>query len=79
MSERPARPELCPWCGAPIGYEEHEHDPRYALLAEQARARGDEPPPLPDRVRELLAGDSYVGACPRCRTITHVVGHHAPD
>ena len=71
-------PEFCPWCGTPIGYESHGHEPRYALLAEQARARGEELPPLPERVRELLAGDSFVGACPGCRTITHVVGHRAP-
>jgi hypothetical protein len=25
--------------------------------------------------RELLAGRSFVAACPGCRTISHVVGH----
>ncbi len=72
-------PQFCPWCGSPIGYQEHEHEPRFELLAEQARARGDEPPPLPKRVRELLSGESYVAACPGCRTISHVVGHRPPD
>jgi hypothetical protein len=71
------RPEFCPWCGTPIGYEPHEHEPRYESLAEQARARGDDPPPLPERVRTLLAGESFVGVCPGCRTISHVVGHRA--
>ena len=75
----PEPPQFCPWCGTPIAYEAHGHDPRYALLAEQARARGEEPPPLPERVRELLAGESFVGACAGCRTITHVVGHRPPD
>lgn len=71
------RPEFCPWCGTPIGYEPHEHEPRHEALAEQARARGSEPPPLPERVRDLLAGESFVGVCPGCRTISHVVGHRA--
>lgn len=70
-------PQFCPFCGSPIGYEAHGHEPRFALLAEQARARGDEPPPLPERVREVLAGESFVGACPGCRTVSHVVGHRA--
>ncbi len=48
-----------------------------AALAEQARARGADPPPLPERVRDALAGDSFVGACPGCRTVSHVVAHHA--
>jgi hypothetical protein len=69
------RPQFCPWCGSPLGFEEHEHEPRYATLAAEARARGNEPPPLPERVRELLAGRSFVAACPGCRTISHVVGH----
>ncbi len=50
-----AAPQFCPWCGTPIGYEEHEHEPRFTTLAEQARAHGAEPPPLPARVQELLA------------------------
>jgi len=61
-----------------VGYEEHRHEPRYELLAEQARARGEQPPPLPGRVERMLSGDSYVTACPGCRTISHVVGHKAP-
>jgi hypothetical protein len=72
-----ARPQFCPWCGTPIGYEEHDHEPRYRVLAEQARRRGDEPPPLPERVRDVLAGDSFVGVCPGCRRVSHVVGHSA--
>ena len=71
------QPRFCPWCRAPIGYEAHEHVPRHELLAEQARARGADPPALPPRVRELLDGASFVGACPGCRTIGHVVGHRA--
>ena len=71
-------PQFCPWCGSPVGYEEHEHEARYALLADQARARGEQPPPLPQRVEEMLSGDSYVTACPGCRTISHVVGHRPP-
>jgi hypothetical protein len=73
-----AAPQFCPWCGTPIRYQEHEHEPRYATLAEQARARGDEPPPLPERVQVVLSGESYVGVCPGCRTISHVVGHRPP-
>ena len=71
------QPQFCPWCGTPIPFEPHEHEPRYKALAEQARARGVQPPPLPGRVREILAGDSFVGACPGCRTVSHVVAHHA--
>ena len=73
-----ATPQFCPWCGSPIGYEAHGHEPRFALLAEQARGRGEEPPPLPERVRALLTGESFVGVCPGCQTINHVVGHRAP-
>ena len=72
------RPEFCPWCGASIAYEADEHDPGYALLAEQARVRGEEPPPFPQRVREMLTGDAFVGACAGCGTISHVVGHRPP-
>jgi hypothetical protein len=71
-------PRFCPWCGAAIRFEEHEHEPRYAALAAHARARGKEPPPLPKRVQDVLAGDAYVGVCPDCRTISHVVGHRPP-
>jgi hypothetical protein len=73
-----AHPQFCPWCGTAIPYEEHDHEPRYLSLAEQARARGEEPPRLPARVEEALAGDSFVGVCPGCRTISHVVGHRPP-
>ena len=71
-------PQFCPWCGTPTAFEAHEHQARYELLAEQARAEGSAPPPLPERVRELLSGESYVCACAGCRTISHVVGHRAP-
>jgi hypothetical protein len=70
-------PQFCPWCGTPIGYSEHEHEPRYEALAAEARAAGADPPPLPPRVREMLAGESYAGVCAGCRTISHVVGHRA--
>ena len=72
------QPQFCPWCGSPLGYERHGHELRFALLADQARARGADPPPLPPRVRNLLTGDSYVGVCPGCQTISHVVGHRPP-
>ena len=67
-------PQFCPWCGSPVGYEAHEHEPRYVALAERADV---DPSALPERVRDLLAGAAYVAACPRCRTISHVVGHRA--
>ena len=70
------RPQFCPWCGSPIGFEPHEHEPRYAELAARHGADAKE---LPARVRELLAGESFVGVCPGCRTISHVVGHRAPQ
>ena len=73
-----APPQFCPWCGSPTAYEPHEHEPRHELLAAQARARGAAPPELPERVRVVLAGSSFVGACPGCRTVSHVVGHHPP-
>jgi hypothetical protein len=78
MSAAPERPQFCPWCGSPVAWEEHGHEPRYAMLAEQARAHGEEPPPLPERVQQMLSGDSFVTACPGCRTISHVVGHRTP-
>jgi hypothetical protein len=71
------RPQFCPWCGTPLAYEEHEHEPRHATLAAEARARGAEVPALPERVRGLLAGSSFVAACPGCRTVSHVVAHRA--
>jgi hypothetical protein len=73
----PAPPQFCPWCGTPIGYEEHEHQARHELLSERARERGREPAPLPKRIGDLLSGESYVGTCPGCRTISHVVGHRS--
>lgn len=42
------RPQFCPWCASPLGYEEHEHEPRYAGLAAKARALDSDPPPLPE-------------------------------
>jgi hypothetical protein len=79
MASAPSTPQFCPFCGTPVPYERHEHEPRYATLADQARARGDEPPPLPHKVEEILSGESFVGACPGCRTVNHVIGHHASD
>ncbi len=77
MNAAPQRPQFCPWCGTPIPYEGHEHEPRFETLAEEARHRGEDPPPLPNRVEDILAGESFVGACPGCRTVSHVIGHHA--
>ena len=68
-------PHFCPFCGSPLGFEAHEHEPRFAALVREARARGEELPPLPARVEEILAGASFVGACPGCRTVSHVIGH----
>ena len=79
MSTAPPQPQFCPWCGSPLPYEAHEHQPRHATLADEAATRGADPPPLPERVEEILSGDSYVGACPGCRTLSHVIGHHAQD
>jgi hypothetical protein len=72
-----APPQFCAWCGTPIGYEQHEHEPRYAALAKQAQARGEQPPPLPARVERMLSGESWFGACPGCRVLSHVIGHRA--
>jgi hypothetical protein len=71
-------PQFCPWCGSPIAYEAHEHEPRFAALAREAVSRGHDPPPLPERVQEVLAGESFVCVCAGCRTISHVVGHRPP-
>ncbi len=79
MPTAPRIPQFCPWCGSPIPYEEHHHEPRFASLAEQARQSGENPPPLPERVEELLRGESYVGACSNCRVLSHVISHHTPD
>ena len=79
VTEAPQRPQFCAWCGTPLPYEEHEHEPRYETLANEARARGEEPPPLPPRVRDQLSGESYAGACPGCRIVSHVIGHRAPQ
>jgi hypothetical protein len=73
------RPQFCPWCGTPIAYEEHEHEPRYAALAAEARAEGRNPPPLPPRIAEALSGESFTGACPGCRRINQVVSHQASE
>jgi len=73
----PDQPQFCPWCGTPLAFEQHVHEPRSESLAKEARARGTEPPPLPDRVEDILAGESYVGACPGCALVTHVIGHRA--
>lgn len=70
-------PQFCPFCGSPIAYAPHEHEPRHAQLAELARAQGDEPPPLPPRVRDLLSGEAFVGVCQGCRSISHIVGHRS--
>ena len=78
MASGPPQPQFCPWCGSPLGFDQHRHEPRFAMLAEQAAARGEGPPPLPPRVQELLSGESYVAACPGCRIVSHVVGHRAP-
>jgi hypothetical protein len=72
-----AGPQFCPFCGTPIGYEPHDHQPRYEALEQEARARGEDPPPLPTRVRQTLAGEAFTGVCPGCRVISHVVAHRA--
>ena len=78
MSDTPRqKPQFCAWCGSALEYEEHHHEPHFETLAEQARARGEEPPPLPQNVEELMRGDSYIAACPGCRVLSHVISHHA--
>ncbi len=77
MPAGPERPQFCPWCGSPIAYDEHDHEPRYESLTKEAGARGVRTPPLPDRVRDMLAGESFAGACSGCRTVSHVIGHKA--
>jgi hypothetical protein len=69
-------PQFCPWCGSPAAFAAHEHEPRYAELAER---KDVDVGLLPERVRELLGGPAYVAACPGCRTVSHVVGHRASD
>jgi hypothetical protein len=61
-----------------VSYEPHQHEPRHATIADEASARGEESP-LPEQVEEILSGDSHVGACHGCRTLSHVLGHHAQD
>jgi hypothetical protein len=73
----PDQPQFCPWCGTPLAFEQHAHEPRHESLANEARARGTEPPPLPDRVDDILTGESYVCACPGCGVVSHVIGHRA--
>ncbi len=73
-----AAPQFCPWCGTPIAYVEHEHEPRHETLAREARSEGHEPPALPERVARTLSGDAFVGACAGCRKVSHVVSHEAP-
>jgi hypothetical protein len=73
-----APPLFCPWCGSRISFEKHDREPRFTTLADQARARGESTPPLPERVQKVLSGESYVGACRECRTVSHVVGHRPP-
>jgi hypothetical protein len=50
-----------------------------AQTAHLAGQQGVDESILPERVREILAGRSFVAACPGCRTISHVVGHQPPD
>lgn len=77
MVSTPPQPQFCAWCGSPLAYEPHHHEPRVATLADRARSAGKDPPPLPENVEELMSGDSYVGACPGCRVLSHVISHHA--
>jgi hypothetical protein len=62
-----------------VPYEPHEHEPRHPTLADEASKRGHDSSPLPEQVDEVLRGDAYVGACHGCRTLSHVIGHHAQD
>ena len=61
-----------------MAYEPDQHEPRHATLADEASARGEESP-VPEQVEEILSGDPYVGACHNCRTLNHVIGHHAQN
>lgn len=55
----------------------HAHEPRHVRLNAEARERGADPPPLPDRIEEVPSGESYVTGCPGCRVVSHVIGHRA--
>jgi hypothetical protein len=79
MAQSPTAPQFCPWCGTPIGYEAHEHEPRYETLAAEAKTEGRKPPPLPERIQKMLSGESYAGICPGCKRINHVVSHRADE
>ncbi|MBW3609735.1 MAG: hypothetical protein KY463_15635 [Actinobacteria bacterium] len=46
-------------------------------MADEAQASGEDPPPLPESVEDVMRGDSYIGACPGCRVLSHVISHHA--
>ncbi|MBA3748135.1 MAG: hypothetical protein H0W96_11690 [Solirubrobacterales bacterium] len=77
MSDALENPRFCAWCGSSLAYEQHHHEARFETLAEQARAGGETIAPLPQSIEELMRGDSYVGACPNCRVLSHVISHHA--
>src|SRR5262249_9441370 len=79
LTATPGAPRFCPWCGSPLGYRPHEHEPRIASLASAARARGAELPDLPEGIEDLPSGESFVGGCPRCRIVSHVVAHRAAE
>ncbi len=70
------QPQFCPWCGSPMGFSEHAHEPRFELLLTQAQAQGPEPS-IPPRIEALMTGESYVGACQGCRIVSHVISHRA--
>jgi hypothetical protein len=59
-----------------MAFSAHEHEPRVEQLLAVARAEGKQAE-LPPRIADLLAGESYVGACQGCRTVSHVIGHRA--
>jgi hypothetical protein len=59
-----------------MAFSEHDHESRLEQLVAGAKAEGKRPE-IPPRIADLLTGESYVGACQGCRTVTHVIGHRA--
>ncbi len=70
MAEARSKPRFCAWCGTPLEYEEHHHEPRYATLraikqAEQKEIDVREPGDLgtpASRVRRMFVPPKGEGA-----------------
>lgn len=73
-----AGPRFCPWCGTEIGFEHHADESPFASLATDAKA-SDPELPVPSRIVEMLTPECFVGPCPECRVLTHLVSDHAAE